>query len=55
MIYVIDTFKDFRSCFEEKLDLSVRENIDLCERCYISKYPELEKKCKEDYSLNGYD
>lgn len=29
--------------------------MDLWEKCYISKYPELEIKCKEDYSLNGYD
>ncbi|SCG82763.1 hypothetical protein DW1_1190 [Proteiniborus sp. DW1] len=55
MIHVIDTFKDFKSCFEDKLDLTIKEKIDLWERSYISKYPELEKKCKEDYSLNGYD
>jgi len=55
MLHIIDTFKDFKSCFEEKLDLSIKEKIDLWERCYISKYPELEKKCKEEYISNGYD
>jgi len=34
---------------------NIRDKIILWERCYISKYPELEKKCKEEYCLNGYD
>lgn len=54
MVDVIDTFKDFKRCFQEKWDLSIEEKIELWEKCYISKYPELEKKCKEDYCSNGY-
>ncbi len=54
MINIIDTFKDFKGCFQEKLDLLIEEKIELWEKCYISKYPELEKKCKEDYCSNGY-
>jgi len=27
MLHIIDTFKDFKSCFEEKLDLSIKEKL----------------------------
>lgn len=54
MIKIIDTFKDFKNCFENKLDISIAEKIDLWEKYYINKYPELEKKCKEDYDFSGY-
>lgn len=55
MIHIVDTFKDFKLCFKDKLDLTIEEKIDLWEKNYIYKYTELEKKCKEDYSSNGYD
>lgn len=54
MIEVIDTFKDFKACFEDNLNISVEEKIDLWGNCYINKYPELETKCKRDYEDNGY-
>jgi hypothetical protein len=53
-VKVIDTFKDFVECFKDKLDVSVEDKIDLWEKCYISKYPELENNCKEDYESSGY-
>lgn len=54
MINIIDTFKDYEICFHGKLDLSIEDKIDLWEKCYISKYPELEKKCKDSYDAKGY-
>lgn len=54
MIEIIDTFKHFKACFEDNLNISVYEKIDLWENCYIRKYPELELKCKSDYESNGY-
>ncbi|QAT41315.1 MULTISPECIES: hypothetical protein [unclassified Clostridium] len=54
-VKIIDTFKDFEECFKDKLDASVEDKIDLWEKCYISKYPELENKCKKDYENIGYD
>ncbi len=54
MINIIDTFKDYEICFREKLDSPVEDKIDLWERCYISKYPELEKKCKDGYESKNY-
>lgn len=55
MPHIIDTFKDFKLCFEDKLNLSIDEKINLWEERYISKYPELQRKCKEDYESNGYN
>lgn len=54
MINIIDTFEDFKECFEYNLDLTVDEKIALWEDCYMFKYPELEYKCKNDYEVNGY-
>lgn len=54
MIKIIETFKYFVECFEKKLDSSIEVKIDLWEKSYINKYPELEKKCKEDYEFSGY-
>ena len=54
MINIINTFEDFKKCFANNLDLSTEEKIKLWEECYISKYPELEHKCKSDYEDNGY-
>lgn len=54
MIQIIDTFKDFKLCFENKLNLPIDKKIKLWEEVYISKYPELERKCKEYYESNGY-
>ncbi|QQY80240.1 hypothetical protein EDD65_10358 [Keratinibaculum paraultunense] len=54
MINIIDTFEDFKNCFANNLNLSIEEKIKLWEECYISKYPELEHKCKNDYEDNGY-
>lgn len=54
MIKIINTFKHFDECFETNLDTSVEEKINLWENCYINKYPELEKKCKDDYENCGY-
>lgn len=54
LIEIIDTFKDFKSCFKDKLDISIEEKIKLWESCYINKYPELEDKCKSDYESSGY-
>ena len=53
-VCIIDTFKAFLQCFRDKLEASVEDKIDLWEKCYINKYPELEKKCKEDYESSGY-
>lgn len=54
MINIINTFEDFKKCFANNLDLSTEEKIKLLEECYISKYPELEHRCKSDYEDNGY-
>lgn len=54
MIHIIDTFRDFELCFQYKLDSTIEEKIHIWENCYMSKYPELEKKLKEDYELNDY-
>lgn len=54
MINIVDTFEDFKECFESNLDLTVDEKIALWEDCYMVKYPELEYKCKNDYEVNGY-
>lgn len=54
MIKTIDTFKDFKACFEDNLNISVGEKIDLWDKLYIHKYPELEEKCKSDYESDGY-
>ena len=54
-IYIIDTFYDYQLCFEDNLDLPVEQMIGLWEQGYISKYPELERKCKEEYTQMGYD
>lgn len=54
MIRIIDTFRDFEKCFKDNLNISLEEKISLWEEEYISKYPELEKKCKEDYENSGY-
>jgi len=55
VLEIIDTFKDFKKVFENNLDLSTNEKIDLWNKAYICKFPELEKKIKEDYELNGYN
>ncbi|QIB26721.1 hypothetical protein [Caloranaerobacter azorensis] len=55
MIRIIDTFKEFNKVFRNNLNLSIEEKIDLWDKEYICKFPELEKKIKEDYALNGYD
>lgn len=55
MIKIIDTFKDYKSCFQNKLKSSIEDKIKIWQDCYISKYPELEKKCKNDYELSGYE
>ncbi|WP_073071476.1 hypothetical protein [Thermosipho atlanticus] len=55
MMKIIDTFQEFRKVFCNKLDLSVNEKVELWDKKYISKYPELERKIKEDYELNGYN
>ncbi|QTA37551.1 hypothetical protein JYK00_07410 [Thermosipho ferrireducens] len=55
MIKIIDTFKEFKEVFQNKLDLSVDEKIDLWNKAYICKYPELENKIKKDYELYGYN
>lgn len=54
VIEIIDTFKDFKECFENNLCMPVDEKINLWQNCYILKYPELEEKCKGDYESNGY-
>lgn len=54
MINIIDTFKDFKICFQDKLHLSIEEKIELWQAAYISKYPELEEKLKVDYEDSGY-
>ncbi len=54
MINIIDTFQEFRECFEDKLDLSIDDKIRIWQDCYISKYPELEKKCKDYYEEYDY-
>jgi hypothetical protein len=54
MIKIIDTFMYFEECFKDNLDISIEDKINLWEKCYISKYPELEKKLKEDYESSGY-
>lgn len=54
MINIINTFEDFKNCFANNLNLSTEEKIKLWEECYISKYPELQHKCKSDYEDNGY-
>lgn len=53
MINLIDTFKDFKNCFEGNLELSVQEKIELWKTSYISNYPELEEKCIKDYEDMG--
>lgn len=55
MIQIFDTFEDFKSVFKDNLNLSIEEKIELWEKGYISKYPELEAKCKGDYVDSGYD
>ncbi|WP_069650112.1 hypothetical protein [Caloranaerobacter ferrireducens] len=55
MIKIIDTFKEFKEVFQNNLDLSIEEKIELWDKAYICKFPELEKKIKEDYDLNGYN
>ena len=55
MIEIIDRFKDYKNCFQSNLDKSIEEKIDIWENCYILKYPELERKCKEQYESNGYN
>lgn len=52
---VIDTFKDYVACFQHNLDRSLEEKIGIWENCYMSQYPEIEKRCKEDYESNGYN
>lgn len=54
MIEIIDTFLDYRDCFRDKLDAPIDEKIDLWEKRYMIKYPELEAKCKNDYENCGY-
>ena len=34
MINIVDTFEDFKECFESNLDLTVDEKIALWEDCY---------------------
>lgn len=53
MINVIDTFKDFKECFEGNLELSIEDKIALWKTSYICKYPELEEKCINDYESEG--
>lgn len=55
MISLIDTFEDFRMCFQDNLDATIKEKIKIWKECYISNFSELERKCKEDYETNGYD
>lgn len=54
MIHILDTFKDFELCFQGQLDVTIEEKIHIWENNYMSKYPELERKLKEDYESNGY-
>lgn len=54
MINIIDTFEDFKNCLKNNLNLSIEEKMQLWEKCYISKYPELEYKCKNGYEDHGY-
>lgn len=54
LITIIDTFNEFKNNFENRLDVSIDEKILIWEKNYISRYPELEKKCKEDYESLGY-
>lgn len=53
MIDLIDTFKDFRRCFEGNLEAPVHEKIELWKTGYICNYPELEEKCILDYEGMG--
>lgn len=53
MINVIDTFNDFRSCFERSLEIPVEDKINLWKTSYISNYPELEEKLIRDYEDTG--
>lgn len=54
IIQVIDTFLDFKECFQDSLDLRAEDKINLWENCYIKKYPEIESKCINDYEESGY-
>ena len=51
---IIDTFDDFYQLFKDHLDENVEDLIIRWEQ-YIANYPELEIKCKTDYSEFGYD
>jgi len=55
MIKIIDTFNEYRKAFENNLEASIDDKINIWDKIYISKYPELERKCKEDYESLGYD
>lgn len=54
MINVIDAFYDFKEGFKDNLELSTEGKIELWEKIYSNKYPELLNKCKEDYINEGY-
>lgn len=55
MIKFIDTFKDFKEAFENKLDITIEDKITLWENVYGSKYPEVINKLKSDIESDGYD
>jgi hypothetical protein len=54
LINIIDTFKDFKDCFKDKLDLSIEDKIKVWSDCYMNKYPELKEKCIQDYEIHGH-
>lgn len=55
MINIIDTFKDYKGFMEENLNKEPKEKMELWEKFYNSNFPEMGRKCKEDYESKGYN
>ncbi len=54
MMKVIDTFKDYKDYIEKHLEKEPKEKMELWESYYNSNFPDVERKCKEDYEAEGY-
>lgn len=54
MMKIIDTFKDYKDYIEEHLEKEPKEKMELWKSYYNSNFPEVERKCKEDYEAEGY-
>lgn len=55
MIKIIDAVDEYKKILEDNLNSNIEDKIKAWEDYHKNKFPELEKKCKDYYEVDGYN